>query len=394
VSLRTAGRPVRGAWRRWAIVLAGTVLLGTIPAVLAALPVQGSTVSAAALRDRILASASVPYQGYAESTANFGLPQLPDLQDVSTLLDGTTDQYVWYRSPAYWRAEDVTLTGETDTYTDGGVTYLWDYSHNLLTQVVGAQPVRLPRAADLLPPPLARRLLGIAGTAGRISRLPSRRVAGVDAAGLQVIPADASTTIASIDIWADPRTGLPVEVQLTARGSTSPVLTSTFFELKQASPTLDAVTPHPAPQIGVTTTRLPDVDNVLNGDGDGDGDGTPFPAALGPAPHVPLPGSPPGVAVYGTGLSRFVLLPLPRGEGASAYNAAVGAGAQLVSLGGSAGPATIGAVIRTPLLTVLLVTAGFRHTTFVFAGAVSPALLENAANDFISDLANRFRRPR
>lgn len=375
-------------------MLAGTVLLGSVPAVLAALPVQGSTVSAAALRDKILASADVPYQGYAESIANFGLPQLPDLQDVSVLLDGTTDQYVWYRSPAYWRAEDVTVTGETDTYTDGGVTYLWDYGRNLLTQVVGAQPVRLPRAADLLPPPMARRLLGIAGTSGRISRLPSRRVAGLSAAGLQVIPADTSTTIASIDIWADPRTGLPVEVQLTAHGSASPVLTSTFFELSGSRPTLDVVTPHPAPQIGVTTTRLPDVDNVLNGDGDGDADGTPFPAALGAEPHVPLPGSPPGVAIYGAGLSRFVLLPLPRGEGASAFSAAVGAGADLVALGGQAQAATTGAVIRTPLLTVLLVTAGFHHTTFVFAGAVSPALLENSANDFIANLANRFRRPR
>ena len=49
---------------------------------------------------------------------------------------------------------------------------------SLFTQVIGAQPVRLPRAADLLPPALARRLLGIAAATDRYSRLPSRRVAG------------------------------------------------------------------------------------------------------------------------------------------------------------------------------------------------------------------------
>ena len=49
-----------------------------------------------------MASASRPYQGYAESSADFGLPTLPDLGNVSTLLDGTTDQYVWYRSAGYW----------------------------------------------------------------------------------------------------------------------------------------------------------------------------------------------------------------------------------------------------------------------------------------------------
>ena len=71
-------------------------------------PGAASAISAAALRARILASASVPYQAYAESTVDLGLPDLPDLHDVSQLLDGTTDQYVWYRSPGYWRA-DVAL---------------------------------------------------------------------------------------------------------------------------------------------------------------------------------------------------------------------------------------------------------------------------------------------
>ena len=153
----------RGAWRRWLIVLASTVALCSIPAVIAAFPVQGSTIGAAALRARIMASASRPFQGYAESTADFGLPSLPDLGNVSMLLDGTTDQYVWYRSADYWRADVVSAEGENDTYGDGGVTYLWNYGSNSLIQIIGAEPVRLPRAADLLPPELARRLLSIAG---------------------------------------------------------------------------------------------------------------------------------------------------------------------------------------------------------------------------------------
>ena len=278
----------------------------------------------------------MPYQGYAESTVNLGLPELPDLHNVSLLLDGTTDQYVWYRSPAYWRADDVTGTGESDTYADGGVTYLWNYGTNLLTQVTGAEPVRLPRAPDLLPPDLARRLLDTAGRGDRISRLPDRRIAGVDAAGLRLVPAGAATTIGAVEIWADPASGLPVAVQISGRGtghqSGQPVLISTFLELSRAQPDLTAVIPHPAPNVGLTTTRLPDVDGVLNGDGDGDSDSTPFPPQLGGLRHVALPGSPPGVAVYGTGFSRFVLLPLPRGVGTDALNAAIQAGADSVTL--------------------------------------------------------------
>ena len=217
----------------------------------------------------------MPYQGYAESTVNLGLPELPDLHNVSLLLDGTTDQYVWYRSPAYWRADNVSgRREESDTYADGGVTYLWNYGTNLLTQVTGAEPVRLPRAPDLLPPELARRLLNTAGRADRISRLPDRRIAGVDAAGLRLVPAGPDTTIGAVEIWADPASGLPVEVQISRHGTAQPVLISTFLELSRAQPNLAAVIPHPAPNVGLTTTRLPDVDGVLNGDGDGDGDHT------------------------------------------------------------------------------------------------------------------------
>jgi hypothetical protein len=129
----------------------GVAVVCALPAVIAALPVPGVAISAATLRARILASVSVPYEGYAESTVNLGLPELPDLQDVSTLFDGSTDQYAWYRSPDSWRAAVITPTGESDTYQVGQQTYQWDYGNNVLTRIVGAQPVRLPRAASTPP---------------------------------------------------------------------------------------------------------------------------------------------------------------------------------------------------------------------------------------------------
>jgi hypothetical protein len=353
-------------------VVGGTALLSAIPTLIAALPVQGSPLAAAALRARVQASAAVPYTGYAESTVNLGLPVLPDLRDVSTLLDGTTDQYVWYRSPAYWRADAVTSSSESDAYQDGSVTFLWNYGSNLFTQVTGNQPVRLPRAADLLPPALARRLMSTASAADHIARLPSRRVAGVDAAGLQLTPSDPRTTIGAIDIWADPGTGLPVEVQVFTRGATQPVLSTSFLELSMHRPTLDTVTPHPAPGVGLSTTKLPDVEGALNGDGDGDGDGDPFPGQVGGLSRAVLPGSPPGVAFYG--LSRIVLLPLPRDLGLTALNSAIQAGANALSVAGQTG-----VLIRTPLINVLLVQAGFRHEVFLLTGAVTPVVLEKAA---------------
>ena len=44
-------------------------------------------------------------------------------------------------------------------------------------------------------------------------------------------------------------------------------------------------------------------------------------------------------------------------------------------------------LIRTPLINVLMVRAGFHHATFLFAGAVTPALLRSAASDLVTDLS-------
>jgi len=330
-------------------------------------------------------SANVPYMGYVDSVADLGLPDLPYLNGTTDLLDGTTDQYVWYRSPASWRADDVTGTSESDIYQVGQVTYMWDYEHGLFSKITGAQPVRLPRAADLLPPALARGLLRTAAASDRLRRLPSRRIAGIDAAGLQVTPGGRRTTIGSIGIWADPRTGLPVQVQITGLGASRPALTTSFLDLSLRRPRLSVVTPHPAPGITVATARPPNVAAVLNGDGGG----MPFPRHLGYTARADILGLPSGLPVYGAGFSKFVLFPLPARAGSSALNAAANAGAAAVSVADQTG-----ALMQTPLLNVLLISAGFGRTTFVLVGAVRPPLLENAASSLVADLNARFRTRR
>jgi len=160
------------ARRRWSVVLCGIALLCALPAVIAALPAGGLTISAATLRARIIASAGVPYEGYTESTVNLGLPGLPEFQDVSTLFDGTTDQYAWYRSPASWRSAVITGTGENDIYQVGRFTYLWDHGHDVLTRIAGPEPARLPRTAG---PGAQQRRLPAAGRRGDDRHLPRRR---------------------------------------------------------------------------------------------------------------------------------------------------------------------------------------------------------------------------
>jgi hypothetical protein len=356
-------------------VACGVVLLCALPSVIAAWPVPDSPMTATALRTRILASGDVAYSGYVESSVSLGLPDLPDLGDVATLLDGITDQYAWYLSAGQWRSDVITDDGENDTYQTTQGTYLWDYSANLLTAVVGTQPFRLPRAADLLPPTLATRLLSYASRADHVSRLPSQRVAGVDAAGLRLVPADPVTTVGAIDVWADPANGLPVEVTVTGRGATQPVLVTRFLDLNESRPSLSTVTPNPAPGVGQTASELPDISGLISGFG------ALLPGQLAGEQQVGVPGGLGDIAAYGSGFSRFAVLPLPYSTGQSALNAADSAGAGGVNLSDGTG-----ALVKTPLVNVLLAESPGGGPVYLLTGTVSASLLVSAGSDLLTDL--------
>ena len=327
--------------------------------------VSASGLSAEQLRTRILASGAVPYQGYAESSAHLGLPSLPDVGDITALLDGTTDQYAWYRSASQWRADVLTTAGESDTYQAGALgTFEWSYSSNTLTEVFGSQPVRLPRAADLLPPALAQRLVSYAGTATRLSVLPAQRVAGVDAAGIRLVPADHTSVISAVDVWSDPRTGLPLEVEVYGRGATAPVLVSRFLDVSLSRPSEASLQPVLGPA-AYARVGEPDVRRILRGFG------PPLPASLAGASRVPDQLGLPGIAAYGSGFSRFAVVPVPGRDGASVLQAATSAG---LSVQVGSVPAV---VIQTPLLTVLVAQPP-DAPVYMLTGTVTAAVLERA----------------
>lgn len=360
---------VRGrALRRWALVAGAAALLCAAPAVVAALPTAQVTAPPAALRADILASAAVPYQGYAESDGHLGLPALPQLSDVASLLSSPTTTRVWYAAPNRNRVDVVTAVGgERDVYQAPDAEYTWDFGTNLVTKVVGTAPVRLPRAGDLLPPDLARRLLAADG-ADPLTALPSRRVAGITAVGVRLAPTDPATTVGRVDIWADPATGLPLRVEVTPRGAASPVLVTQFLDLNRAAPAASVLAPPSPTDAGFTVTDVPDVLTAL-----GSVTRRPLPERLAGYPRQPQLRGLPGVGRYGAGLATFVVVPLPGNLGGSALDAMGKAGARTVAV--SRGTAE---VISIPLLSVLVDRPGGRRA-YLLAGPVDPGVLAGAA---------------
>jgi hypothetical protein len=358
----------RQAAYRWLVVGAVVAALCVTPSVVAAWPVTAVRVAPTVLHQRIQASARQPFEGYALSTASLGLPDLPRLSDVTSLLNGSTQLRAWYAAPKRWRVDVVDTVGERDLYQTADSQYQWDYGANLLTRVVGTQPARLPRGADLLPTELARRLLAGA-TADQLSALPAKRIAGLAAAGLRVTPANPSTTIGYIDVWAVPATGFPLRVEVTGRGAGAPILVTRFLDLRLGTPSSAALTPPTVgPDVGRAETHTPDIVSALGGLGLGI-----LPATLAGLPRTgPLPGVQ-GVSAYGTGLSQFVVLPVPRRIGFEALRSAEQAGGADLPF-----PAGEGRLLTTPLLTVVVMQSTAARRTYVLAGLVNGDLLKQA----------------
>jgi hypothetical protein len=354
------------------------VLACAVPSVVASIPAAGSPIGVDQLRQRIAASATQQYSGYARTQAELGLPSLPDLGDLTSLLSGTTNVRVWYQAHDVNRVDVIDNVGERDVYQTPQGTYTWDYASNLLTEVVGTSPLRLPTAGDLLPPALARRVLTM-DPSDPVTALPPQRIAGISAAGLRIQPTDPDTTVARADIWADPDNGLPLRVEITARGATKPIMMSWFLNIDIGAPDASALAP-PSQPGGVSQVAAPTILSTVNQLGR-----YPLPRWLGSHEAQPqLPGLP-GVGRYGSGLSQFVVLPLPRNVASSAFDTASKNGGKKVTL-----PFGRATVIQIPLLTVLIEQVGYRRS-YLITGLVNPTVLEQAANE----LANlRIRRPR
>jgi hypothetical protein len=245
---------------------------------------------------------------------------------------------------------------------------LWDSGERRATFTAGEAAVRFARPADLLPPELGRRVAAAAG-AGEATRLGARRVAGVHALGLRILPRSAGTTLARADLWADPATGLPVRVELTARGQREPIVTSSFLDLRFQAP-------DPA-----------DVQFAAPGDAEVDGDEAPDLARVIDrfSPFVlpdPLAGQPRRTQVagaastYGRGFDLVAVLAFPAGFSPRTREF-------LDKVPTRRGPWGEASLIATPLLNGMVFERD--GVGYALAGTVTQPALEQVAAELARD---------
>lgn len=360
-----------GAARRWALVTALVAVLVSLPTLAGALSPGSPELPAEQLLQRVRASGSVGWSGFGESTGSLVLPDVEELDALPGLFGGTTRARAWWRGADDWRVDALTLVGENDTTRDARGGWLWSSADRTALRIDGDLDVRLPAAADLLAPTLGRRLAGTTDVTA--TRLPARRVAGRTAAGLRLVPQQpAETTVTAVELWAEPSTGLALEVQVHAAGA--PVLTATLLDLDLTRPDAARTTFAPPPDARVTVGDAPDIAATVDQFAPYALPDTLAGLARRDRSSLTVGG---GAGTYGDGFTALALLPLPRDLARQVVGRI-----DRTTL-------TLSARVATPLVNALVAVVGRRG--YLIVGTVPPARLDAALAQLSADPPPRVR---
>ncbi|MGY1772797.1 LolA family protein [Blastococcus sp. SYSU D00813] len=342
-----------GAAARWAVVGLLVAALVALPLVLRVLPARDRPLSADDLRAAVLAGADVGFSGYAVSAGGLALPVSGQLPEVADLFSDRTAMRVWWRTPEEHRVDVVTPAGETGLHRDPAGSWTWDHEEGTATRADPAV-IALPAPADLLPATLGRRLLSEAAP-GELSRIGARRVAGTDALGVRLVPAEPAASVGRVDVWVEPTSGLAVQVQVFAAGARQASLDTRFLDLTLGDPPSSVLAFTPPP--GAEVRPAPELEGLValaqRGLAPVD-----LPATLAGLAPRSQGGVPVGIDLYGRGVTLLAVVTLPTSQAATIRRALDEEPAAVTDELGTrvaAGPLAIMVVRQSPEASRLLV---------------------------------------
>lgn len=220
-------------------------------------------------------------------TANLGFPSLPNIAGLSnsvfsasSLISGTHTVDVWYADPQHVRIALPVSFGETDLRINGDQAWLWNSHGQTATHYLPptAAQQKAARAARLkafgMKPPVrwgnilsdtqpptpqqaVDRFLAMVGKTTKVTVDGTTQVAGRSAYQLVIAPRTDQSLIDRIVIAVDGQTSLPLQLQVFARGVTSPAFQFGFTSLSFAKPAMSNFTFTPPAGAHVKTEHLP-----------------------------------------------------------------------------------------------------------------------------------------
>ncbi|MDR6557971.1 outer membrane lipoprotein-sorting protein [Arthrobacter pascens] len=377
-------------WLRWmpaaavpAVIAAG-VLAGSVPAS-ARDPLPDKT--PAQVLAMIGQHSTKALSGTLEQTSELGLPDVPQIGpsagpgtgSIAELLTGPHRARVFVDGPANVRIQVMDRLAERDAVRQGNELWLYNSKDNTATHVTlpdkaaGSKPpaTRMPGSV-LTPEELAARMLAKIDSTTEVTVGDDVEVAGRAAYSLKLTPRSDGTLVESVAIAVDGEKGLPLSVEVRARGQAEPAFRAAFTSLKLEAPDAGLFNFTPPPGATIKELVLP---------------GRPHAAKVpgkhhGPGKHYGT-GQPPGAqrnspSVTGSGWDSIVSFPArTAAPNTGAPNAGVPSIDNLLTdplLRQATVTVPGGRAISTSLLNVLLTDDGR-----VFAGSVPLERLQAAA---------------
>jgi outer membrane lipoprotein-sorting protein len=318
------------------------------------------------------------FSGTLEQTSELGLPELPQTGPGTAssdtawleLLTGPHTARVYRDGTENARIQVMDRLAERDVIRHGNE--LWFYNSKDNTAAHAVLPARSadrhPSGQESVPAPdvLAGKLLATLDRSSDVAVGPDVEVAGRAAYQLVLTPRSSTTLLASVAISVDGQSGMPLGVELTARGQTEPAFSVAFTKLSLEAP--DAAIFQFSPPPGATVKELPVPDHKATGARERGGPATKAPAA---APKDKA-------NMSGNGWESVVELPagtLPKAaleQGTPQQQGKPGSAASLLAQ--AAVPVAGGRLLSSALVNVLILDDGR-----ILAGSVPLERLQAAA---------------
>jgi outer membrane lipoprotein-sorting protein len=187
-----------------------------------------------------------PLTGTVVETASLGLPQLPQVSSASStlsLLTGSHTVKVYYQDSSHFRLAVPQLASETDVIADGTKLWLWQSTTDSVTEFIPPagtakqQEQKIAAQAPVLTPQqAANQVLAKVGKTTLVSVQDNVMVANDPAYQLVLAPRDHRSLIGRVVIALDGKYGVPLRVQVYAKGASSPAFQVGYTDLQFVPP--------------------------------------------------------------------------------------------------------------------------------------------------------------
>lgn len=180
-----------------------------------------------------------PLTGTVVETTSLGLPQLPQAGNptsLSSLLTGSHTIKVYYLNAQHFRLSVQQPMSETDVIRSANTLWLWESTSNSVTEYTAPATAhknakKLPATPVLTPQQAASQILAAVGKTTLVSVQDNVSVANEPAYQLVLKPKDHRSLIGRVVIAVDAKYGMPLKVQVFAKGAGGPAFQVGYTQL-------------------------------------------------------------------------------------------------------------------------------------------------------------------